>query len=248
MGRRNLATDRRRQGAAPAAAPVFDPATLPLTMWVRAAYAGAPWSGVASAGASGANPLIAGTAPAVGANLNGLATADFDGATHQLDSTDFAEVCVPTTGYVVAALFLADALQAAAVYPDTYNAAALLTDPYGFNFGVDDAGLAIGHYDGVWKADRLAGVSTSTWTLGQVRYAGGLVKLRLNGGAWSAGIAATDLLTPAATYKSRTGVSAPSVTRFFDGRIAEIIAAASLSDADLDNYRSYLNSRYGLAV
>lgn len=231
-----------------AAGGAFDPATLSLKTWLRVPYASPNFTGTASAGTSGANDFTSATPPANGAALNGYDTADFDGTNDYLESTDFAEVCVPVGGYVAAVLFRADALQDATVYPNTYNAAGLLSDPYGFNLGVDDEGLAIGHYDGAWKEDRLAGVSTGTWTLGQVRYDGTEITLRLNGGAWSTPLAAGSLGTPGSTYLLRMGYVALSATRYYDGRIAEVITAASLSDGDLDNYRSYLNARYGISV
>ena len=155
---------------------------------------------------------------------------------------------MPPAGYVVAALFRATSLVASAVYPNTYNSAGLFSDPYGFNFGVDDAGLAIAHYDTGWKEHRLAGVSAATWVLGQVRYDGTTVRLRLNGGAWSAGIAAANLATPAATYRSAAGIAALSVTQPFTGRMAEILTAGSVTDANLDRTRVYCNQRYGLSL
>lgn len=236
----------------------WSPAQLALTGWWRASYAGTPWSGNASAGGSGSNAMNAGSpstgypstpvAPSVGAALGGFNPAEFNGTTQFTVSTNFTEAIVPPTGYAIAVLFRASSLVLSSVYPNTYDSAGLFADPYGFNFGVDDAGLAVAHFDSGWNQHRLAGVSVSTWTLGQVRYDGTTVRLRLNGGAWSAGIAAASLTTPTSTYRCAAGIAALSVAQPFTGRIAEILTAGSVTDANLDRTRVYCNQRYGLSL
>jgi hypothetical protein len=72
---------------------VFDPATLSLTGWWRAAYAGSPWAPTASAGTSGTANRDLGVdsgaaTPSVGTALNGLDTADFDGSTQSMADGD----------------------------------------------------------------------------------------------------------------------------------------------------------------
>lgn len=63
----------------------IDPATLNLSLYLRAAYAGSPWTSTASAGTSGGRTASEATnPPSIGAALNGLATASFDGANDQL--------------------------------------------------------------------------------------------------------------------------------------------------------------------
>lgn len=228
-----------------AAGAVFDPATLPLTMWLRASYTGSPWGGAASTGASGANAASAGIAPAVGSAVNGLTPADFNGTTHYLQTAAFSETNFPLAGYAGAVLFRADTL--AAPSGTVYGDPSLLSDAYGFTVGISTSGLAISHFDGAWQTDRLAGVSATTWTLGQFRYNGTSLFLRINGGAWSAGKAAATRGIVAATYKTDIGFFT-GASVYLDGQMLEAIGAAALSDAQFDNYRSYLNNRYGVGV
>jgi len=47
----------------------------------------------------------------------------------------------------------------------------------------------------------------------------------------------------------RIGTASDSSSTFFDGRIAELMAADSrFSDAQFDNIKSYINTRYALAL
>lgn len=232
---------RAAAGGAP-----FDPATLSLTSWLRAPYAD-PWAGVASAGSSGTNSYTGapGNTPTAGTPLNGLATADF--TSDWTSSADYAETCAPLTGYVLAALVNADSLTNSVAYPNGYDSAGLLSDGYGLSLGVDDSGVVLAHYDGGWKTSRsVFGIATSTWYFVQGRYDGTNIKVRVNGGAWSAGTAAGTRGIVATTYKLDAGRS--TVSAYFDGRMAEAITSAALTDGELDDYRAYLNLEYLISI
>lgn len=234
----------------PAGATTFDPATLSLTGWWRAAYAGAPWAGVASAGASGGRNLTTlGSDPAVGASLNGLAGADFDGATNAL-----------TTGLAGSSFFGGSAMSGwALVRADTaiadpgagsrWQGNAILGDTgatyYQVTFTTAGATLyvtASGAGDEVTTA-----CSTGANHLVQWKFDGTNLKIRCDSAAWASQAATNG---PGATIDDLTNnVRIGLQTNAWDGRIWDLGLTNSVpSDATFDNIKSYVNARYALAL
>lgn len=228
------------------ASSAFDPSSLALSLWVRTAYGGSPWDGRASAGASDTNPLIAGTAPAVGATLGGLATADYNGSTHYLVGTDNTATMLGTTAWSFAALVNPDVLAADA---GTSANEAIFSDDQGL-VGVEvyDSGTRVFQFDSSVTpyTDTAAALSTSTWSLVQARWTGTTIQIRINSGSWSAGTAVASLtnLTSAAWFGRNYAAA------YFNGKHAELLAAANVSwsDGQFDQIKSYMNTRYTLSL
>jgi hypothetical protein len=152
---------------------------------------------------------------------------------------------------VALVLFNADTLAAGGSLPDAYDQPSLLSDGFGFNVGVTSNGLRLAHYDNgaaTWRetAANAVPLTASTWSLARVRYDGTNVQVGLNGGAWSSPVAAG--ARGVIANPLTVGLSTIVTARYFDGRIAAIYTAASLTDADIANVRSYLNARYALSV
>jgi hypothetical protein len=247
MGRRSLATDRRRQGAAPAAAPVFDPTASALTGLYRGSFGGDPWAGTASAGTSGGRSLSAGAAPAVGAAVNGFTPASFNGTTHFLtDLTNTADTYLTTTAYRVSLLLQPAALAAPSGLP--YNDPGLITESGG-NWGitVDSAGVHVYHHDGVYKiADGPAALLVGTWYAVDVVYNGTDITVSVNGTAGTPVAAGT--LGTIAGAGLRMG-SNYAATVFYSGLILDAaLANTTLAGSTHANFRAYYASRYGVSV
>lgn len=229
------------------AAGVFNPATLTLTAWWRASYAGAPWLATASAGTSGANgSLVAGTAPAVGAAQNLLTPADFDGSTHDLVNANLMSTFVTNAAGAGWVLFRADTAAATAAAGSLLdNPGLVFQDGGGVAFGIafSDGGVDGILYDGVPK-ERTIPCGTGAYHLARWRWNGVIFELGLDSGA---------MVTIPAGNMNNAAAGALVVGRnygaaFFDGRILEIGLANTLTDGNFTNVKSYVNSRYALAL
>jgi hypothetical protein len=197
----------------------FDPATLALTGYWGPDYAGAPWVGRASAGTSGANDLVAGTAPAASSGA-----ADFDGVDDYLDGPTWGDLVTGSAGYL-AVRFAADSLVADLGGGNAYLMPCLLSDATSdMSMSISDAGVRLNAYDG-------AGYSTLVRTFSgasvvEAWWSGGDLTMRVNAGtetteAWG-GLAAGAL---ASTF--RVGANY-ALSAFVDGQIKAIITASSV--------------------
>lgn len=223
----------------------FDPATLALTGWWRANYAGSPWTGTASAGGSGGVNLSEATnPPATGTAINGLTPADFDG------TNDILAPGITLTNFVGAGagslwcLFNADAAMATTGNP--YDAPQFFcAQNLRLSFGFDSGGVWAHIYDGGHKSRQVA-CATGGWHLAQMKFNGTNIYCRVDNGAWSS-IAAGNI--DDLTGQVLVGVNG-GVTNFFNGRIAEIgVINSALADATFDSIKNgYINLRYGLAL
>ena len=246
----SLVTRRGRGLVLPADASAFDPTTLSLEGFWLAPFAGAPWVGQSSAGGSGSRNLTdggSGLPPSAGAALNGFATADFDGVDDRLYSSVNAETFLPPAAYTALVLYRADVAPAAAA--NVYDDPSLLGDGFGLSIAHSAGGFGVAHYDNgaaAWRQARVSATATGAWVLGKVKYDGANIYLGTNGGAWSAPTSAG--ARGGVGNSMRLGFTTISVPAFFDGRMAAIALATSLTDADIDNFRSYLNSRFALSI
>lgn len=223
---------------------VFDPATLDMSLWVRTAYAGAPWAGETSIGSSASNDLAAGTAPSTGANLNGRATADFNGTTQYLVNANTIDQFF-TTAYDIFALVNLAALGADAA---AYDEAPILCDNAG-NWGlhVSTSGARMYHYDGGALATSRVAISTSTWTLIRARWDGSDMTIGKNSGALG-GSQAAGAPAGMASGTIKAGANYAGAA-FLQGLVAELMVFPSnLSAGDTTNVISYINSRHGLSL
>ncbi len=224
---------------------VFNPATLDLSGWWRASFSESPWVGTASAGSSGSRDLTEATNPPVtGAAVNGLVPADFDGTNDVLTNATAISTLLSASAWSMWALVNLDAI-------NTNNADVWLNDPIlcdtGAFWGVHLKSGGTVHafqWDGASKSVSET-ISTGAWALVQAKYNGTNLLLRVNSGSWQSA-AAGNISTLTGTL--RAGVT-PTGGHALDGRIAEIgIADLVISDADFDNIKSYVNSRYALSL
>jgi len=233
-------------GAMPVAS-VFDPASLALSGWWRANYTNpGPWNGVASAGASSGRDLSEATnPPATGTAQNGLTPADFDGSNDELSIATGVSSFFSASAWTIVVLFRADSTVAAT--GDLYECESFLADDGAsatIGMGITDSGVQVWHYGGgAWPGLTIA-AGTGAYHLAQAKYDGTNIKMRIDSGSYSSQAASNASLSS----NLRVGMSWNG-SKFYDGRLTEIMLAQSaLSDADLDNIKSYLNARYALAL
>lgn len=222
-----------------------DPGGFNLSGWWRD-YAASTWSGTASAGQSGNSSqdlLDSASRPPIGQALNGHNSADFDGSSQYLTSNGNVLAYFSTTAYSAAVLFNADTAATAAV--NVYDDPAILTDTgptWSMNFS--DAGFGAAHYASGWHTHRVS-CSTGTYHLGQVKFDGSSVKMRIDDRDWVSFSAGA--LETSSAYTLRAARNYNNV--YFDGRVIEIITAdVELSDDDFDRLRVYMNQRYSVSV
>ncbi len=231
-------------GAAPGP---FDPASLALSGWWRASYAGSPWTPTASAGASGGNGnLTEGTnPPSVGAPLNGFDTADFDGTNDQISPGGTADTFVDTEAFSGWILFNADAVSSDSPTP-YLNPCLITTGPSAyFCIGLRSSGELGVRFVASGEAIVTDAFTIGDWTLVQWKYDGANMKLRVNGGAWQS-TACTGVFGDTSNVLHFGRNYAPD--SFFNGQIAEIgLADVTLSDGTFDNIVDYVNTRYALS-
>lgn len=235
---------KKRVPVASGAAPPFDPATLPLSLWTRGSYGGAPWDSLPSAGASDTNPLIAGVAAAVGGAVNGFTPADFNGTSHYLVGTDTTATMIGGTAWTLFALVNFDTLavdSGVSANPPVYSDDQALV---GVEFS--DAQSRIWQFNAAsspFNATTSALVA-GTWTMVNARWTGSNIQIGLNA-AWGATTAIASLA--AATGAAWFGRNFN--TAYADAKFMEImVAASSLSDTDTTNVKGYWNSRYALSL
>jgi hypothetical protein len=245
---RRLARSRRMR-ASSAAAAVFDPATLSLTGWWRASYAGSPWTPTASAGASGSNGnlVLNSSAPDVGTAVNGYDPALFVAANQDdlQTSATFADLFNADAGTIVV---LVKPTTLAAAGANTYEDPPLFKES-GINFGfhLSDGGIKGAVYSGGWVYSAGVAAAAGSWALAQMTWNGTNMRVRKNGGAWDS-VACGNVDSGALTgtmYMGRTyGAGA-----WLDAGVLEVLTSDTvLADADLDDVRSYASSRYGITV
>jgi len=224
----------------------FDPATLPWTLWFRD-YAGAPWAGTASTGSSGTRSLIsAGSNPSIGA-LNGHGVAVFDGIANILALSGFTnwDDLINDNAATLIALVKSNI---APVHTTWFSDPTVFTTPdqiFGASFS--DAGAQLGTYDSSTFAELDVPMASGGYHTMQFTHNGVNIRGRVDSGGFltqAKGLTANLALeTSAKMGKSSAG------SVFWSGDIVELLMMdAVLSDANLDNVKSYFNARYGLAL
>lgn len=222
------------------------PGQYALTAWWQAAYAGAPWVGVASAGSSGSyNAASIGVDPTSGAALNGLATADFNGA---LGGSALA-VPVALSNFISSArwtlgvLLNADTVTVADA--TVANNQLLIGDGGGFwglyasAFGGTKLHAMVN--DGTEKSASVA-LSTGAWVYAHCSFDGATLTIDLGGGATS-----NVACGPPTNMTNGLRVGRKGSLTSFDGRVASIMCASGGSFSRAQAVQ-YLNSRYALSL
>jgi hypothetical protein len=221
-------------GAAP-----FDMADIAWTAWFRDYPGSSPWSGRASAGASGdgSHDATSTDVPTSG-TLNSLNIADFNGTSDNaslegtLDSYAAGTVCC---GF---ALVNSDASQSKSILEATNFLVDIRTTPSArllINGGAANVSKSFTH--GSWQL--------ITW-----RYDGTNAQVGVNEAPGASGGGST------AAYSTAFSSLAGTVrmgwnggASFYDGKIAEVgITDTILTDADYANIKDYLNTRYALSL
>lgn len=223
----------------------FDPGTLTLSGWWRS-YAGAPWNGTASAGTSGSNNFTAGGADPTAGTLNSLGTATYNGTSQYLASSlDLATLWGASAGTIVALFNVSSAfVDTGAWYNNPQFISSNGTQEIGLGFS--DSGVVAGNYDGTNFNRLAAACGTAGWHLASLTWDGVNLRLRVDSGAFTT--QATNAISFTADT-AQSGRSSYPTTTFLTGQIADMMTATSvLSDANLDNIKSYVNSRYSLSL
>lgn len=228
----------------------FDPTTLAFSGYWRADYAGAPWSGTASAGLSTGRDLVTdgGNDPSTSASQNGFAGADFIAANSDrlktaLDMVDL----VGATGWTCLCVLKPRNLAA----DGTVTQNQTIVSEVGQYFGLEvfDNGARVWQYNSAGTLlfqDATTGPASNSYCLVHAKWDGAKIYAGFNG-TYSAGTALTTIA--AATGGSRIGSYYNGSSFYLDGIILELAFATSvLSAGDISNYKSYVNSRYGLSL
>lgn len=225
--------------------PIFNPATLPLSLWIKPSFAGMPWVGTASTGVSGSHNLITQSDdPTAGTAVNGKVPALFNGSSNFIATDANSTTFLGAHGSV---WYLFKATSAPADPGTNYGRGNILTDPVNaeLTFGFTSLGITGTIYAGAYKENYVA-CSANAWHLAQWRYDGSNLSGRVDGGSW--------VDVPCGNYTSitpsafRIGTSYTNLVRF-TGSILEIATSTSaLSNADFNNVLSYARSTYGLAL
>jgi hypothetical protein len=223
----------------------FDPSDLSLTGWWRNWTSG-NWVGTASAGTSGSHNLTVGNPPGT-STLNSLSVADFDGVNDNFSGAAFSNYF---TGSAFSYGFLLNCDSDVASAANIWDDAAVFTSSNG-NYGLHTRNNSGTHQIRAYNdgsnnhVENIANWALGSWKFVQVKYDGSKIYSRINSASWSAGTTSSGIGTSETLVM---GISYSNVARF-DGKIAEIFFADSvLSDADFDNLKGYLNSRYALSL
>lgn len=238
-----------------------DPGKKSLLLWYRAPWdATSPWRHIGSVGQTlggggatqSSDLTTSGSVPSAGATVNGWAPVEFDGSTQALVSTSAAiDNYVPASGFIIGVLFRADT--AATADALSYNNPSLFSNPeslaftYASHGGV--ASLSAAYYDGAWETVGTVAAPTLGWHAAWLRYASGTLSIKLNGGAWTnVATGLSNRTVTANTFGWFVGKTQIATQKWFDGRILEVMAAASLTDTEIDELHSYWNDRYTLSI
>lgn len=242
--------NRRRRRQVAASDPVFDVFDVNLNGHWRANYIGGSWAGSdTDAGLSGSHDLLSSANnPAVGASLNGLTPADFNGTTHRINdqAARFLDVYLSAATWWIGCLVKADS--AAANGAAFYDDAALVGEQNG-GWGVSIAagGVRACNYDGGYDItpNRLA-VGTD-WAWVEAWLSGGVLSCSVNGG--TADTVTSGNLTVPSARQLRLGANYNN-TVFFNGQMAEVMIADVVPSADdrTSIRESYILDRYGLTL
>ncbi len=228
---------------------VFDPTTLGATIYVRPNYAGLPWMQTATAGPSGHHRdlITYDTDPTVGAAaLNGYDVAVFDGAGNNMRSHVTDGLAVTSSNGGVIFLFNPDATS-------TSPTGLIFNDPtvvssLGGTFGVSytTAGVSGWGSDGAYK-EAVATCSSGSWHLVMFRWDGVNMGITVDS-ASEVTVAFGPMLNLADSLLVFGNVlgSYPGV---WAGKMAELMIMDSTpSPTDYANFKSYVNTTYGLAL
>ncbi len=232
-------------------APVFDPATLALSGWWRASYAGSPWVAVASAGGSGSNGDLtsAGAAiPSVGASLHGLASADFDGTNDKLDNANNMNTFLASSGWSVSGVIAADSAAARSVGTPQFDAGIFVqksTGTWGITFTT--SGITVFQCDGginLFEINKACAADGNPHTF-HAWFDGTDLHLVVDGGTPASPVTTGGGIFGLASGVARAGTDYAATFSFFDGRIWDLMTSlVDLGGTVRTNIESYFRATY----
>ena len=179
----------------------------------------------------------------MGAAINGFNPASFDGVNDCLNSPVIESSLFSAPAGSIAILYKTNATVAAVgvVIDDP----ALISGAGGyFAAGINTTGPRAVLYDVGYKSIQIT-ASAGTWHLFQMKWDGSNLKARVDSNTWStASCGNMGDLTSAVLVGSNYNKAA-----FFSGLIGELLTAAVvISDADFNDIKSYVNTRYALSL
>jgi hypothetical protein len=215
-----------------------NPANMALTGWWRGAFASSPWSGTASAGTSGSNALTESTnPPAVGATLNGIASADFDGTNDQLNAAGTLDTYISATAFSGWCLCQLDSNTAGELFVRTGGGTQ-------FNLYISTTVRMR-----LTSTEAVHAIPTGTWVLVTFRYDGANIQIGVNEYPGADGGTSSVAFSSSITMTGTMGFSQNNIVGRLNGRIIDFgITDSALSNEHYDGIFSYINTRYGLAV
>lgn len=224
--------------------PGFSPASLSLSLYYEASYAGAPWAGLASAGASLSNGDLTtnGSDPSTGAAQNGYIPADFDGSANNLVGATASTSLFSASAGTIFALFRPDT--AAAPTGNVYDDPALYVD-VGFantGFTYTTSGFTAFIFSTAYKSASTA-AATGSYHLVMMRWNGSLVGVRVNSVAEVTTVAGNAALTA-----GTVGVGRGYGGTFIDGRLLMLATSTQDLSASYSSIKSYVNAKYALSL
>ncbi len=231
--------------------PAFDLAARALTSWYQPNFTGSPWTPTASAGTSGANGNLAEATnpPATSAALNGLTGANFDGTNDQLSNATIMSDLLDNAAGSIAVFFHADTAHVDGGEAAYYTASALFTDDTnGFLcLSFNAAGCRLGCFNGANFHAVTAACGTGAPHVVMARWSSGTgnIEIRVDSGAWQV---LSRSVVMSGGDGNRTGANY-NAAELFDGVIYErFTEKARWSDAEADEIKDYLNTKYATAL
>ncbi len=230
-------------------AATFDPTTFTANLWVKPAFVPAAnaWQSQPSDGASEWMGTFnnSGTAPAAGV-IGAYACADF-GVGDSLYNPEAHPRVVFTAG--AGGIYVLLYPRNANVYTGNVYDNPGVTGDYSGRIGISTtaSGLNAWAYDGAFKGPAPIAAAASNWHLACMRWDGVNMGLAVDSGAEST-VACGPLVFSVPFYGMTLGIN-PTAGDVFDGMIAEVLYFPyTPTNADRTNFKSYCNTKYGLAL
>jgi hypothetical protein len=224
-------------------APTFDPATLSLTGWWRASFSASPWTGTASAGASGSRDLTEATnPPSTTTAVNGFVPALFDGVNDRLVGANNSNFVATNAGTFFG---LIKPITSAADNATVYLNKPIFVDTTQALMGAGFSNNGFRPYlvSGTYKSLSIA-MSIGSWHFVAMTWDGSALFGRVDG--------VTDTIACGSVTIGNTPIHFGTT---YDGSIFANMqalelgfATTALTDANLLSIKSYMSSRYGLTL
>lgn len=224
----------------------FSLAELTISGYWRAPFSASPWTPTSSAGASGTNGSLAEVTnpPVTGTAVNGFVPAAFNGTTHVLTNASALASMVTDTAGSLVCLFNATTAIADPGSTSSYLDPSLISSGTSrLQLGFSAAGVRLSTFNGTAWDGVAAACGTAAWHLAQARWNSTTIEVRVDGGAWQT------LARTIVTAGGSVQIGKNYDLAFLAGKILETATCQSrLSDATFDDMRSYVNTRYALAL